>query len=88
MAGSTFINIPPDVTNTENLKRFLNQLIEQIDVVFGNRGGEPKFTNNPQQPNISELTIASPPTEEDIKNIVSKVNEIINVLRSANIIGA
>lgn len=38
MAGNTFIAIPPNVTDPTNLKRFLNVLVEKLDIAFGNRG--------------------------------------------------
>jgi len=38
MANSTFIQIPMDVTNPLELRRFLDKLVEQLDVAFGNRG--------------------------------------------------
>lgn len=40
MAGNTFIAIPPNVTDPTNLKRFLNVLVEKLDIAFGNRGTE------------------------------------------------
>lgn len=39
MAGnSTFIQLPRDVTNPLELRRFLDKLVEQVDIAFGNRG--------------------------------------------------
>lgn len=81
MAGSSFIAIPPDIDNKETLKRFLTELINKIDIVYGNRGDKPLFTYNPKQSSIQELT----EDEADIKVIVGKINEIIRVLKSANI---
>lgn len=81
MAGSSFIAIPLDIDNKETLKRFLTELINKIDLVYGNRGDKPLFTYNPKQSSIQELT----EDEADIKVIVGKINEIIRVLKSANI---
>lgn len=44
MAGNTFIAIPPNIADPVNLKRFLNLLVEKLDVAFGNRGTSP-FAN-------------------------------------------
>lgn len=38
MANSTFIQVPPNVTDAAALKRFLEKLVLQLDVAFGNRG--------------------------------------------------
>lgn len=38
MAGNTFIQLPPDITDTVVLRRFLAKLVEQLDIAFGNRG--------------------------------------------------
>lgn len=38
MAGSTFIQIPPDIQNGESLRRFLDKLVLQLDIAFSNRG--------------------------------------------------
>lgn len=35
---STFIQLPMDVTNPIELRRFLDKIIQQLDIVFGNRG--------------------------------------------------
>lgn len=38
MERSTFIQVPPDVTDVRTLKRFLDKLVLQLDIAFGNRG--------------------------------------------------
>lgn len=35
---NTFIQLPMDVTNSLELRRFLDKLVQQLDVAFGNRG--------------------------------------------------
>jgi len=35
---NTFIQLPMDVTNPTELRRFLDKLVQQVDVAFGNRG--------------------------------------------------
>lgn len=37
---STFIQLPMDVLDPMELRRFLDKLVQQLDVVFGNRGVE------------------------------------------------
>ena len=38
MAGSTFIQLPADVSDAVTLRRFLEKLVLQLDIAFGNRG--------------------------------------------------
>ena len=48
MAGnnnSTFIQLPRDVTNPLELRRFLDKMVEQLDIAFGNRGNN-KFASD------------------------------------------
>lgn len=45
MERSTFIQVPPDVTDVRTLKRFLDKLVLQLDIAFGNRGTE-SFTKH------------------------------------------
>ncbi len=40
MANESFIAVPAELDNPIVLRRFLSRLVEQLDVVFGNRGGE------------------------------------------------
>jgi cell division protein FtsB len=38
--NTTWIQVPHDVDNPIVLKRFLSDLIEKLDIVFGNRGND------------------------------------------------
>ena len=48
MAGnkSTFIQLPQDVSEPLQLRRFLDKLVQQLDVAFGNRGDNSFVTND------------------------------------------
>ena len=37
---NTFIQLPMDITNPLELRRFLDKLVQQLDVAFGNRGNK------------------------------------------------
>jgi len=97
--GSTFIQVPQDVENPQQLRRFLSQLIQQIDVAFSNTGyldngfvakkDLPSLaTDNPKQDFIDSLdqTISDPPTQEEVQAISDKVDEILVALRKSKII--
>lgn len=55
MVGSTFIQVPPDVTDARTLKRFLDKLVLQLDVAFGNRGNNSFATNTQVLSNVGSL---------------------------------
>lgn len=55
MAGSTFIQVPHDVNDTMSLKRFLQKLVEQLDVAFGNRGDTAFITTSDNTTNLTQL---------------------------------
>lgn len=38
MANQTLVQVPPNVGEVEVLKRFLRRLVEELDIVLGNRG--------------------------------------------------
>lgn len=40
MANQSFQSVPPNIEDPVVLRRFLARLLEQIDIAFGNRGGE------------------------------------------------
>ena len=50
--NKTFMEVPPDIQNPLVLKRFLLQLIQNIDIAFGNRGKE-GFTKSQEVTGIS-----------------------------------
>jgi len=39
MANQSIISLPPDIEDPVVLKRFLARLVEQLDIVFGNKSG-------------------------------------------------
>ena len=39
MANQSIISLPPDIEDPVVLKRFLARLVEQLDIVFGNKAG-------------------------------------------------
>lgn len=51
MAGSTFIQVPPNLEDIQSLRRFLDKLVQQLDVAFGNRGTN-KFSS---QSSVNQL---------------------------------
>jgi len=45
MANSSFIQLPQNVSDPKQLRRFLDKLVLQLDIAFGNRGSS-KFTTS------------------------------------------
>lgn len=67
MANSTFIQVPPNVTDAPALRRFLEKLILQLDIAFGNRGaGGFTQTITFQQGIVSIQDIAQAISEEAV----------------------
>jgi hypothetical protein len=55
MVGSTFIQVPHDVNDATSLKRFLQKLVEQLDIAFGNRGDAAFVTSSTSTTNLEQL---------------------------------
>jgi len=77
MANSkaTFIQIPQDVTNPIELRRFLDKLVEQVDILYGNRGSltiDAGGVSSLIQANTDRLDILDP----RVNNLVSEVSLI------------
>lgn len=74
MANSTFIQLPMDVTNPLELRRFLDKLVQQMDVAFGHRG------NNSFATNISLVQIVEILNDHELRldNIESVLPSLIS----------
>lgn len=86
MAGNTICQIPPNLEDNTSTKRFLNRLVENIDIAFGYRGDKPITSYNPKQGAVKDITIPETPSVDDLKSVEEKINEILKVLRGSNII--
>jgi len=49
MANQSIISLPPDIEDPVVLKRFLARLVEQLDIVFGNKAGPQRQYVNQSQ---------------------------------------
>lgn len=83
MVGNTICQVPLNLDDKTATKRFLNQLVQNIDEAFGYRGKNQVTSYNPKQGAISDLTDSS-----DIKQVEEKLNEILSALRASNIISS
>lgn len=75
MIGDSFTTLPQNLEDKEAVKRCLLQLVDSVNALR-----EHKSTDNPKQDQISNLE------SENLSDIVSKINEILVVLRKSNII--
>lgn len=55
MANSTFIQVPANITDAATLKRFLEKLILQLDIAFGNRGNNAFVTSSVLDDSVASL---------------------------------
>lgn len=85
----TFIQVPPDVTDVIALRRLLSQMVIEIDKLAGNRGDARvvEFSDLPL------VTVSTTPTRSEVQALASQVqalqstvNDIINKLKSGNIL--
>ena len=53
--NESIATVPVDVKDPDTLKRFLDRLVERLDIVLGYRGGDPYITEEDQVQTISEL---------------------------------
>lgn len=75
--------VPTDVSDPATLKRFLDRLVEKLDIVLGYRGGDPYLTSDEQVNSLSELQdllakLKETNTElaDTIEEFQSKIDEI------------
>lgn len=79
MSNESIISVPPNVTDPVVLRRFLLRLVEQLDIVIGNRTGEEnKYVK--QQSLIDEAN----KLEEDIKKAQAELNRSLELVSQLN----
>lgn len=83
MVGNTICQIPLDLSDSVASKRFLNQLVQNLDEALGYRGNKP-VTANPTQKAIADISLS----DTNLKDIEEKLNEILKALRGSNIISS
>lgn len=83
MAGKTICQVPQTLEDNESTKRFLNTLVQNLDSALGYRGNKP-VTSNPTQTAIQDISLS----DENLKDIETKLNEILKALRGSNIISS
>jgi len=74
--ASSFSNVPHNIEDTEVLRRFLQRLVEQVDVAFSNRGSsDPVATTETlrTQPSSSAVGRA---TESQTKALLSRIEAL------------
>jgi len=77
MANQSIISLPPDIEDPVVLKRFLARLVEQLDIVFGNKAGPTKqYTDQKELETALELVNKLIKKEASaLTNRVAKVEE-------------
>lgn len=81
MGRSTFITVPADVTNPEELRRFLTRLIEQLDLAFGERSTSPfaKVSSLSEYSTTESIVGQLKEPRNDSDPIYSKVRALANL---------
>lgn len=83
--------VPSNVSDPTVLKRFLDRLVERLDVVLGYRGGDPYVSADTQvqtlselQDLLSQLKTTNEETSKTIEEFKSKVEEIKQSIEDLN----
>jgi hypothetical protein len=76
MANQTLISVPPNVEEPVVLRRFLSRLLEQLDVVLGNRGAE----TNEQYVSQQDLLASAATLTESLEVASTTLANLIDTL--------
>ena len=78
MANESLISVPPDLEDPIVLRRFLARLVEQLDIILGNRAGPTKqYTDQEELARVSkELTNALALAVTKLETALTLVNEL------------
>jgi len=82
---STFIQLPMDVTNPLELRRFLDKLVQQVDIAFGHRGSGGFASTIPLAEVINTLNEHSDRLD-NIEPIVTQITSDVNNLKNGELI--
>lgn len=80
MANFSLISIPPDVEEPVVLRRFLARLVEELDIVLGNRAGpQNQYTDQEQLLDTAKtLTDALDIAKESLEFAITQVEDLSN----------
>lgn len=81
--NESIATVPVDIQDPDTLKRFLDRLVERLDIVLGYRGGDPYITEEYQVQTISELQQLLSELKESIDSFQPVVDEIKQKLGEA-----
>ena len=75
--------VPADVQDPVILKRFLDRLVERLDIVLGYRGGDPYVTTEDQIQTFSELQELLTQMKESSSQLEETITEVEQKLEEA-----
>ena len=81
--NESIATVPVDVKDPDTLKRFLDRLVERLDIVLGYRGGDPYITEEDQVQTISELQQLLSELKESIAGFQPAIDEVNQKLSEA-----
>lgn len=79
MANESIIAVPADISNPLILRRFLDRLVERLDIVIGNRQGSPALLEAQQAliDEVNSLTSQLQEAELSLADAIVKANELL-----------
>lgn len=81
--NESIASVPADVQDPDTLKRFLDRLVERLDIVLGYRGGDPYITEEDQVQTIGELQQLLSELKTSIEAFQPAIDEVSAKLREA-----
>jgi len=89
MNNQSIISVPPNVEDPVVLRRFLSRLVEELDVVFGKRGGEDEqYVKKAEiEALIAELEDLINTAKEELEDTVDDAEDEIEIYEPDSIYG-
>lgn len=81
--NESIASVPANVQDPDTLKRFLDRLVERLDIVLGYRGGDPYITEEDQVQTIGELQQLLDELKTSIATFQPAIDEVNAKLREA-----
>lgn len=93
MSNQTIAQIPYDVSDTISLKRFLSQLVDNLDIVLGYKGSDEGYVSTKEQADtiqsittdITSLLNKTQLSSEDIAQLKDSLEELVFAVERQNV---
>lgn len=92
MSGQTIAQLPYDLSDVTSLKRFLRELVDNLDVVLGYKGTKEGYVSTADQAQtlsdirekIAALSTSTDSIKESVEGLVKDIEELTNQVSDQN----